>query len=198
MSLKFIKTYHNPSSLYINTTNKWLWLRIHKTAGTSMYDGFLKDHCINISKQNHYNQVQTWIKNLTKAELAQYTIWTFVRNPYDRFNSVAAMFGYNPNEMAEHYQEVFAKISIVERHSRPQHIYTHYKGNQVPQLVYKFENLNQDFKQLCTQLQLPNHQLTKLNASQHQPWKKEFTQQTIDFINDYYHLDFQYFNYKKC
>lgn len=196
MKANFIQNYYNPSSLYFNEEEKWLWLRIHKTAGTSMYDGFLRGRCINISKTNLEPAAQ-WLHSITDALLDQYTIWTCVRNPYDRFNSAAAMFNLNPNKLADQFFEIRHKQNIIKRHTECQHIFTHYQGKQVPGYVLRFENLQSDFKALCKKLNLPQHTLAKLNKSQHDHYTKTLNPKTIDFINNFYQLDFKYFNYQK-
>lgn len=115
MKAEFIKTYHNPSSLYFNSQKKWLWLRIHKTAGTSMFDA-LRNYCYCMAKNKP--ETENWINDLTDEEINEYFIWTFVRNPYDRFHSISAMFGYNPNDFAADFHRMRTE-SIVRRHSHP-------------------------------------------------------------------------------
>ena len=197
MKAEFIKNYHNSNSLYINEKNKWLWLRIHKNAGTSMYDDFLYKHCINESKSNtkDKSRVIKWRKNITDEKLEDYVVWTFVRNPYDRFNSMAAMFGSDPNKFAEGFHRYTGK-GIIERHTRPQHLFTHYKGESMVDLTFRFERLQKDFNTLCFLLDLPEHDLKKLNSSKHRHWKDEMNRKTINFVNKYYKEDFEYFNYE--
>lgn len=197
MIAKFIKKYHNVNSLYINQQNKWLWLRIHKTAGTSMYDGFLKDHCINISKKNHHQEVKNWIQHITDKELKNYTIWTCVRNPYDRYVSMAAMFNKEPNEFALLFHQLQKTNSVIFRHSQPQHIYTHKNGVQIPQIIVRFEHLQSDFSNLCKTLNLPDHELQKLNATKRKPWQEVLTTKTIQFINKEFNEDFKAYHYKQ-
>jgi len=193
--MNFIKDYHNPNSLYINKENKWLWLRIHKTAGTSMYDGFLYKHCINISKRTpNYNrptEAKKWIDNMDNEKLKDYFIWTFVRNPYDRFNSIAGMFSSDANKFARGF-DVYSQNNMVFRHSRPQHIFVHDNTN----FIGRFENLQEDFDILCNKLDLPITDLKKLNTSRHGDWKEEFDRDTLDFVNGYYKKDFERFNYE--
>lgn len=196
-AVKFLKTYHNPNSLYINTESKWLWLRIHKTAGTSMYDGFLRDHCLNIAKQEQKPQVLRWISAITDAELEQYTIWTCVRNPYDRFNSMAAMFKKDPNQFAQDFHTLRNGNRVINRHTEPQHLFTHHDGVQVPNHVIYFESLQYGFDNVCDKIGLKRFQLPHLNVSRlHEPWQETFTPETIDFVNNHFALDFKYFNYK--
>lgn len=197
MSLSsFIRNYHNPNSLYINTLDKWLWLRIHKTAGTSMYDAFLKDHCLNIAKPGQSETVRKWINTVTTQELEKYLVWTCVRNPYDRFHSMAAMFKMTPQRLAKEFHFLRRSNSVIQRHTETQHSFTHHNGQQVPNLVMYFEDLQTGFNTVCLQLGLPLFELPQLNATKHGNWQDVFDAKTIDFVNHHFELDFKYFNYK--
>ena len=196
---QFIKDYHNKNSLYIG--DKWIWLRIHKNAGTSMYQGFLNDFCINMSQSKGIDnfkdkaKVKKWIDNMTDEKLNGYFVWTFTRNPYDRFNSMAAMFSCPPNEFAKRFDELCGK-GIVFRHTRPQHLYTHHNGISQVDYYGDMDSIDRHWEEICKRCNLPQHKLKRLNTSKHGKWIEEFNQETIDFINDYYRLDFEYFNYE--
>lgn len=194
MKAEFIKNYHNNCSIYINEQNKWAWLRIHKNAGTSMYDGFLIDHCINYP-QNKPKQALKWMKQITDQELDQYFIWTCVRNPYDRFMSMSAMFSSDPNKFARGFHHYRTK-GIIKRHTEPQHIYTHHNGVQIPNMIIKFEDVEDGFKKVCEIIGLPILGVMEwMNASEHGSWGDEMNRETMDFVNEFYKLDFKYFNY---
>ena len=116
MRLKHIRNLHNPSSVYIGSS--WIWLRVHKTAGTSMYN-CIRDYCINMSKQK--DQVNDWLNNIDEDDLNMQFIWSFVRNPYDRFLSAAAMFKIDPNHLAGDFKYMTKQANIIKRHTQPQH-----------------------------------------------------------------------------
>lgn len=193
---QFIKNYHNPNSLYINQENKWLWLRIHKTAGTSIYDAFLYQYCINIAKPKQRNKVEQWLQEINNESLNQYTIWTCVRNPYDRFHSMAAMFKKDPNDFIKNFHKLQKENSVIYRHTQPQHIYTHHEGERVVDTIILFEDLQFHFAMLCIDLNLPEFTLPKLNATKHAHWSEVFSPETIQFVNNQFALDFKYFNYQ--
>lgn len=163
-----------------------------------MYDGFLKDHCINIAKRHQKTPVVNWLQNITDAELQNYTIWTCVRNPYDRFNSMAAMFHKEPNDFAKLFHHLRNTNRVINRHTEPQHTFTHHNGVQVPNHVIYFESLQHGFDDVCDKIGLPRFQLPHLNVSRaHEPWQETFTPETIDFVNNQFELDFKYFNYQQ-
>lgn len=193
MRLEHISNLHNPSSLYIG--NHWLWLRVHKTAGTSMYDYYLRDHCINRSKQK--GKVKNWLSQIDEDELNKKFIWSFVRNPYDRFLSAAAMFNLDANHLAGDFKYMTKQTNIIKRHTEPQHKFTHYKGHQIPDFIGKYENLENDWCKVLIEIHLPHFNLPKSNGSSHGNWQEVLSEQTKSFIRDFYHFDFKYFGYEK-
>jgi hypothetical protein len=193
MRLEHISNLHNPSSVYIG--NSWIWLRVHKTAGTSMYDHYLRSHCINISKQK--DQVDNWLSRIDEDQLKKQFIWSFVRNPYDRFLSAAAMFKIDPNHLADDFNYKREKANIIKRHTEPQHKFTHYNGHQIPDFIGKFENLENDWRTVLEKMNLPYCLLPVSNSSIHKDWREELTEKTKSFIRAFYYLDFKYFGYEQ-
>lgn len=158
-----------------------------------MYDGYLIDHCINYP-QNESDMALKWMREITEDQLKEYFIWSCVRNPYDRFMSMSAMFSSDPNRFAKGLKK-YRRKGIVKRHTEPQHIYTHHKGVQIPQMIIRFENVQSEFKTVCRAIGLEEHELGVRNTTKHGSWSEEMNNETIDFINKYYKLDFEYFNY---
>jgi hypothetical protein len=159
-----------------------------------MYDDYLCDHCINHPKKDSRKALK-WIRDITEEQLKEYTVWACVRNPYDRFNSVASMFGIGPNRFAREFDSLRGKKSIIKRHSEPQHLFTHFEGKQMAGVILRFENIQSDFNFICDTIGLERHSLKRINRSNHGNWYETFNRETIDFVNRYYALDFAYFNY---
>lgn len=192
MRLEHIKNLYNPNSLYVG--KDWIWIRVHKTAGTSMYDYFLKDHCITHSRQK--NKLQNWINSISENDLQKYFIWSFVRNPYDRFVSSASMFDIDPNTFARNFKAIRKSQNIVKRHSEPQHYFTHYKGQNMTNFIGTYENLGGDWMLLLKLLKLNPFNLPMSNASRHGKWYDILDDYSKQFVREFYKLDFQYFGYE--
>lgn len=189
---KHIKNLKNKSSLYV--AEDWIWLRVHKTAGTSMYDYYLRNYCINESKDFDY--MEYWVENVNDQDLKDKYIWSFVRNPYDRFLSAASMFNLHPNDFANRFDYIRAKKNIIKRHTEPQHIFTHYEGHQIPHFIGKYENLENDWRKVLDKINLPYFLLPVSNSSSHGDWREQLTEQTKEFIREFYRLDFKYYGYE--
>lgn len=190
---EFIKTYHNKSSLYINDQQKWLWLRIHKNAGTSIYDA-LEGYCINEPKWLPEKAVK-WVENATDELVSKYFIWSVVRNPYDRFVSMAHMFSCEPNRFAREFDELRCVKGIIKRHTEPQHIYTHYNGIDMCDMTIKVETIASQWPKICFEIKVPETNLKWLNKTEHRHWVHELDMKSIDFINKRFELDFLRFDY---
>ena len=193
MKAEQIQRFFMPSSLYPSPENKWLWIRIHKNAGTSMFDPFLIEHCYNSVKRNPEAKVERWMSDLTNESLKDYFIWSFVRNPYDRFISIATMFKCEPNYFAVIFRNL--KKPMIKRHSQPQHRFTHDKGISNCNFLGRFENLQPDFDVVCDMIGVKRFKLPKLNATKHGHYKQILTRNTMNFIERKYKLDFEYYGY---
>lgn len=189
--MNFINDYINKCSLYIG--KDWIWYRIHKTAGTSLKDA-LHRHCINIVDNS--KEFESWQSTINEDQFKNYFKWTFVRNPYDRFNSTAAMFHLKPLALSANFHSIRKDNRVIKRHSEQQHRFTHFEGKPMYDQLYRFENLREDFRKLCSKLGLQYKELKMLNKSVHNNWKDQLKPDTIDFINKYYEKDFEYFNYQ--
>ena len=195
MKAEQIKNFFMPSSLYPNPGKKWLWIRIHKNAGTSMFNPFLIEHCFNIVKRNPNLIVDYWVKSLSNDLLKDYFIWSFVRNPYDRFMSISAMFKSDPNFFVQLIKEGKITKPIILRHSEQQNKFTHSNGVCNCNFIGRFENLQNDFDFVCDMIEVKRFKLPKLNETNHSDYRKAMTKETMKYIEDKYKLDFEYYGY---
>jgi hypothetical protein len=150
-----------------------------------------------MAKGNDEQFVKDWLWRVKEEELKEMFIWSFVRNPYDRFISAASMFQFDPNLFARHFNEVRAENRMVKRHTEPQHTFTHYCGHQVPDFIGRFENIEEDWRTVLERIDLPYKELTKSNKSRHGHWSEVLTKETKSFVASFYHYDFEYFGYEK-
>jgi len=184
----FLKSFFNKPSLYPCPNEKWLWMCIHKNATTSMREA-LKGRFYNFPK-NDGPQAMLWWQGVTDKELEKYKKWTFVRNPYDRFVSIAYMFNVNPNEFAERFA-LYTLNSKIRYHSHPQYTYTHIKDECWLDFVGRIETLEEDWKQLGL-----GEELRHLNTTKHKHYRKELGYDARCFVESYYKKDLEYFDYQ--
>ena len=75
------------SVIYCPSKN-FIWYKVPKTAGTSMFRGvMLKELDDVISYKAHPKEFDLWWDNLTDEKIQSYYTFTFIRNPFDRLVS---------------------------------------------------------------------------------------------------------------
>jgi len=195
MTIEHLKNIPVRTSIYVNPEKKCIWIRIHRTGTTSLWEHFrergFKNPADNLEKNEEF------LNSLTDADILTWYSCTFVRDPYDRFVSIARHFGYTPEYLAMNYDYITGLRNVVLRHSFPQSRFTHFNGQRRVQFIGKFETYMRNFGTLCKLMNLDYEELPKLNSSKRGRTEDELTPDTINFINKYYDDDFRNFEYQK-
>lgn len=183
------------SSVYVEPNGKWIWPRIHKTAGTSVYESGLTPQCPGLLlPAKHPREWASWYEGVTDSDLAGYHLWTIVRNPYDRFLSMAAMFGKEPEELARHFDRIRGTRGKAWRHSNEQWKYIyHESGEPFVHQVEKFETLDDSFERVCRKLGLQATKLPHLNKSESR--ENLLSPRVRDFVERRFEKDFTLLGY---
>lgn len=140
----------------------------------------------------------------------------FVRNPYDRLVST---YFYLISDKCSHYDENIHNRLINETtnfnsyinylcsindysnlniHHNFQYIYA-YDDNLTERVDYigKFENLQNDFENICEIIQFPKTKLEIINSSVHPYYKELYTDEIAEKVYTLYKKDFDLFDYDK-
>jgi len=166
---------------------------------------------INRSTNNNvkYNSCYPW--HMTPDELGRNIyneddeLFGIVRNPYDKIVS-AFKYRYGKNATKKELNKFIKdKLTNFEKNERwngchilPQHKYTH--GNIKSDYILKFENLDNDFKNLIKNNENKNIKtinLQKNNKSGSKLNMNDLTQKSKDLIYKAYKKDFELFGYNK-
>lgn len=136
-----------------------------------------------------------------------YLVFTIVRNPWDRFVSG---WKYCPSTKSKPIQEV---IHNLPKHNSGlplihpnNHDYIHLTRTQysfiqkddkiVPDVIIRFENLQEDFDKLCDKIGKQRVKFPKLNTTKHSHYREYFKDKNvIDKFNELYKIDIEKFNY---
>lgn len=132
-----------------------------------------------------------------KDELGKdYLVFTVVRNPWDRFISAWKYLPAYRNLSLEQVMASLPQEGHDYRHlTRPQlDILIDSKNNFVPDYVIRFENLEEDFKELSKQIGKP-FSLAKMNITKHNSLNEYTNQKQIDFIRKHFSKDIGFFSY---
>jgi Sulfotransferase family len=126
-----------------------------------------------------------------------YLVFTVVRNPWDRFISG---WKYLPDFKDKNLDDVMSDLPREGhdyRHlTRPQmDILRDEDGRFVPDVVLRFENLEEDYRALCQRLGKPFN-LPRLNVTGHAGLGEYRTRAQVDFIGHHFRRDVEFFGYR--
>ncbi len=195
-----------------------LFIHIPKTGGSNIENFFLNyfkktpkitnllSNNLQIKINNHSLQHMTYKEYFNNQlffniNFKNIKILTVVRNPYNRLMSDLFYLGLaNKNNTQQEIEQII-KTYLKDNLSYDNHKLEQYKfllnnDNQINKdiIIYKSETLNQqmiklgfpEFENFC------NNTNTKITSD----YLKYLNDNSIKLINDYYNLDFHYFNYE--
>lgn len=124
-----------------------------------------------------------------------YFKFCFVRNPWDRILSLYLFKKHNavnkiPQDMSfEH----FLLLNSAEHFSDQ---YSYIDGFGDFSFVGSFENLQQDFNEVCDKIGIPQQQLLHINKTRHKHYTEYYDDETREIVAQKHAKDIEYFGYK--
>ena len=203
-----------------------LLIHIPKTGGTSLEYYFSKEYNIKLNekslfmflneetkKQNNI-EINSSLQHITYQTIIKYKdffnidfnnlkIITIVRNPYERIISdLFFFFKINKNSSKEHVFNVIKNYLLdnkLDNHNIPQYCFITNENKQIiPNThILHTENLTNDMYNLGY-TNFKNHINTNYQVNPSSiNYYDYLNNDSINLINDFYHYDFELFNYKK-
>ena len=186
-------------SLLINHAQKWAYIHIPKTGGTSITSV--------LSKIPDTNILQSHDSIRAFDDVSDYFIFTFVRNPYTRLASVYE-HGIRKGIYNSTFSDLLTKESKSDIWLMPQYFFTKAGSSENKNISFigKYENFIEDLKYVFKKINLNNYKLPHLNKNpiydRHPNLKQESYYKTfytedwmIDWVKERYKNDFKIFNY---
>ena len=154
----------------------------------------------NDRKNGHFS-VQEIRPHLSDEIWNTYYKFCFVRNPFDRF--VSTCFFKNPQiknnpEMASAFLKLIAKKELVKRSFfyQTQLSYVKNEANEiVMDFVGRLENVQSDYENLCSKINIKPQILEKKNTSIHEEYMSYYDEELVQYVIELYYEDFKAFNY---
>jgi hypothetical protein len=205
--------------MVINHKYNFLFIHIHKTAGSSVADALLK-----LEDSEFFAHHHTHLSWIDYQKYKDYYKFCFVRNPWDRlvswyfgilklkanndFQKYIKLCCSNFSEFLNCDKIIKEKVnSKYEVSSKGKTIY--FKSIAYNQLDYishndkvlvdfvgRFENLNDDWEFILKKLSIKNLKLSFKNKGFHQNYKNYYEKKDIDKVASLYKRDIDYFNYE--
>lgn len=202
--------------MIISKPNKFVFIHIQKTAGTSITERLRRYHGYDVGFQH------ATIKELPK-EYNDFFKFCFVRNPWDRLLSWYMMFFNNQNttnndfgnyirRKSKNFSQFLNSTDIIDetelgkkKSNKP-----YYKSITFNQLDYitnneekvdmdfigRFENLQDDYNRLCEKIGVVKYNLRKINSTSHDDYRRYYNDKDIDKVYNMYKRDIDYFGYE--
>ena len=185
----------------VNHAHCHTFIHVPKTAGSAMEQMYF------VGGVDHDPMSQ-----LGRSTPADYFTWAFVRNPYDRavstwaaINSPASTKQIRDNFGGCGFEELLLRLHENREtwqnslpHFRPQHWFTHDEhGQRLLDFIGYFENIDVDWNRVCLKVIGKYIPLSKVNATDHRPWREMHTHATIQICNWIYAHDFTLFDYPR-
>ncbi len=193
----FLRNHPHQGSIIANPKRKFIYMKPTKTAGTSILRGTIEKLCPNelVFSKKDENAFVTWMEQLTDEMLMDYYIFTVVRNPWDRFVSIASHFGRNIESLVETFEQECTADRNFMFHTLPQHIYAYNDDRRYVDAICRFESLQEDLNIVFDQLDLPRTPVPHVNASRHRSYARYYTNDLKQAVGAIYAEDVRRFGY---
>jgi hypothetical protein len=186
-------------ALLVSHENKWGYIHIPKTGGTSITQVLKKtNECITITGHD----------SLRILDVHDYFLFTFVRNPFTRIQS-AFYHGVRHGLYKNDFSDFLLNANTNDLWLLPQSYYINAgkTENKKISFVGKYENFEKDFIQLMLLLKIKDYEIPHLNRNplynkhpnlnQEKYYKLLYTEEwQKDWVRERYKDDFKQFDYE--
>ena len=191
----------------ISHKKKFVFFHIPKCGGTSVLSILSK-----YNDEDKYKDGHPPLFAILDMGLANYFIFTFTRNPFDRL--VSAFNYIKKGNTGWHYDELLrrkmgiknmdfkefvkTKLKNTENcgHFNPIFDYVSDENIQNINFIGKIENLQEDFDTICDKIGIPQQQLPHKNTTNHKHYTEYYDDETKQIVAEKYAKDIEYFGYE--
>jgi len=201
----------------INHKDKFVFVHIPKTGGTSIESIFDKLASVRNVKYKHYTLRKYESLN---DKIDQYYKFSFVRNPWDMTTSMFNYLWKKESPWSKEWRSInkdFCKLSfkewvthssfqaptirsvdINERHEGCDGDFSSWLTSEKYTLDFigRFENLQQDFNTVCDKIGIPRQELPHENKTNRKHYTEYYDDETRKIVAEKYARDIECFGYK--
>jgi len=195
----------------INDKHKFIFVRVTKTASTSITDCLEKSVKLDSYKwsvvqleikekwQDDENHIPMWFieENISDKKFKSYFKFSFVRNPFDKLVSA---YGYDinwhcKNKIKNDNLDTFARYIKSGFGTRLKNS-SQYDFTYGCDFIGRFENLQEDINVVCDKIKIPQQQLPHKNKSKHKSYSEYYDDETKQIVAEKFAKDIEYFGYE--
>jgi hypothetical protein len=206
--------------MVLSDSKKFIFIHVYKVAGTSISQELVKystQILPNIRAYRYLNRrfpmifplkytrhaTARQIRDAVGAEkYPTYFSFAFVRNPWDwvvsQYHYILRKKNHHQHQLITGFKDFDAYIDwlVSTKITTQKSILSDEKGNLIVNYVGKYENLDEDFANICEKIGIPRIELPKLNVTKKDSYKKYFNERTRDLIRQAYLADIEAFGYE--
>lgn len=134
------------------------------------------------------------VEQKNPEKFKQYSKFSIVRNPWDQMISLYLRLNSSDTH-AVSFASWLKSYHVLEG-TIPQHSLFNADGMCLMDEIGRFENLHQDFINICSQLNIKADALEKTNASSKNHYAEYYHTETIELVSRLFKKDIQYFGYR--
>ncbi len=182
-----------PEPKTIHIYENCIFVRAYKVAGASINAAICEqmDRVKVIDyKDYHKEGLMSWIE----GQLYGRFLFTFVRNPWDRFISLCFFSQLDPDFVVDNWKEL-NQTPEFRAHTLPLHIHRELCGKSVD-FIGRFESLQRDYDKLCSYLGIIPKTLPHLHMTQRVAYERMCSPKVRDFIAQEYKKDIELYGYE--
>lgn len=192
----YLRSFPHPGGIIVCEERKFIYMKAPRTGGTSILRQTLEPAIPSIVHVKDAPQrFDAWRREITDDRLDDYFIFTFVRNPWDRFVSISCYLGVPIRRLARKFREL-QRDDAIRTHSLPLYQYAHCGGELFVDFVGRFERLQHDFDQVAARLRLPRQPLPHASRTAHAHYSGYYDADLKQRVADIYADDLRAFEYR--
>lgn len=192
----YLRCFDHPGGIVVSRERKFIYMKAPRTSGTSILRRVLQTQVPGlIHHKDAPEPFAEWRSRIDDEQLAEYYIFSFVRNPWDRFVSIACYFKLPIERLALEFDRL-RQDEPLRSHSLPQYGYSHCHGIRFADSIGRFENLQSDFNRICKRIGLKPSSLPHVNRTTHEHYSRYYDLRTKEVVTNLYAQDIRTFAYQ--
>lgn len=180
----------------IDHKHKLIFIHIPRTGGSSIEKALVGKDWFNI--ESHTKHISASIAKRKYSDVwDEYTTFTVVRNPWDRLVSMRTTGWWDKISNAPasgSFYKFIENITLCPHERYDSNLYVDMLDIELDYII-KFENLQAEFSNMLSDLNIQNIKLPHVYKYNHKPFRQCYDQATRDLVSDIYKADIEKFGY---